>query len=153
MLEKTTGKTLEELTGFNSLKGELNTIRKDTLSKMDVEKQRVEAEMTKVEGDMLNSIAQKRPHLPLYEDLPQGIRNDVLTKAETEFATQINDNRTQIIDEIKKQFSGNTLQRNFGKFNPQSQVDGITGGASNKFSSALGGRNPLGGGGGFGSFL
>ena len=119
---------------------------------MDLEKQRVEQEMTKVEGDMLTTIANKRPSLPLYEDLPQPIRNDVLNKAETEFATQIQANRTQIIDEIKKQFSGNTLQRNFGSFNPQRQVDGITGGASSRFSSALSGGNPLGGG-GFGGFL
>ena len=56
---------------------------------MDIEKQRVDSEMTKVEGDMLNDIAQKRPHLPLYEDLLPLIKNDVLTKAETEFTTQI----------------------------------------------------------------
>jgi len=140
------------LTGFNSLKGELNTVRKDTLSKMDVEKQRVETEMTHVENTMLSDIAKKRPHLPLYEELPQGVKNDVLNKAETEFATQIQANRTQIIDDIKKQFSGNTLQRNFGQFNPQRQVDGITGGASSKFSAILSGGNPLGGG-GIGSFF
>ena len=44
------------------------------------------------------------------------------------------------------------IQNAFGQFNPANQLNGIVGGAGSKFASALGGGNPLGGG-GIGGFL
>ena len=93
--------------------------------------------MNKTEKDMLDKIAKERPHLQLFEDLPTPIQDDVLTKAQTEFATQIADNRKTIIDSITGSFGPKALEGAFGSINPQGKLDSIVGGAGNQFSSKL----------------
>ena len=101
---------------------------------------------------MITAIDNKRPKIQLYDDLPSAAQKDIIVRAQTEFATQIADNRKTIISSITGQFGPSMIQNAFGKFNPTNQLNGLVGGAASKFASALGGGNPLGGG-GIGGFL
>ena len=84
--------------------------------------------------------------------------------AETEFASQLNENKGQIASTITSQFGPAMFKNFFGQINPANQLSGIVGGAGGQFLSKLGlggggagglgglANNLGGGGGGFGGF-
>jgi hypothetical protein len=62
-LEKSQGQPLDDLSGYNSLKGQINTVRKDTLNKMDQERSNIENRMGKTEAQMIAEIDKERPYI------------------------------------------------------------------------------------------
>ena len=144
-LEKITGKSLDDLSGFNTIKGDIDNLKKDSLGKMETEKATIEGAMTTAESDLITKIENDRPKLPLYEDCPVSIRDSLMKKGEKKFASEMAANKDKIVTDITGKFGPAQLQNSMGKFNPSKQLNSIVGGASSTFSKALGG-NPLSGG-------
>lgn len=89
MLEKSKGKPIDEISGFNSLKGEINNVKKNTLGKIDNERNTIITTMNKTQDDMVTKIEKDRPKIELYEELPDPLKKIVRDTAETEFAKQL----------------------------------------------------------------
>lgn len=66
MLEKQQGKPIDEISGFNGMKGQLNGIRKDTLGKIDEQHNNIMTKMNSSQDDMVTKIEKDRPKIELY---------------------------------------------------------------------------------------
>lgn len=151
-LEKSQGKPIDDISGFNSLKGEIATVRKDTLAQMQNESTTIEGQMKKAEDTMIADLTKKEPRIAEYDNLNQKEKDFLIKEADKQLKNQITSSNQGLASHITGQFGPSTIQNAFGKFSPQSKLDSIVGGAGGKFASALGGGNPLGGG-GIGGFL
>lgn len=77
MLEKREGKPIDQISGFNSLKNEINKVKKDTLGRVDSEHNNIMTKMNKTQDDMVTNIEKERPQIPLYEELPDPLKKIV----------------------------------------------------------------------------
>lgn len=158
MLEKQQGKPIDEISGFNSLKNEINNVKKNTLGKIDNERNSIVTKMNKTQDDMVTKIEKERPKIEMYEELPDPVKKIVRDTAETEFAKQLSENKQQIIGMITSQFNVGNMKQIFSQIGPEKQLSNILGGAESKFLSSLGvgggfGNMIGGGSGGFGGFF
>lgn len=159
MLEKQQGKPIDEISGFNSIKNEINNVKSNTLGKIDNERNTIITKMNKTQDDMVTNIEKERPKIEMYEELPDPVKKIVRDTAETQFAKQLSENKQQIIGMITSQFNIGNMKQIFSQIGPEKQLTNILGGAENKFLSSLGVGggfgNLIGGGGsrGFGGFF
>lgn len=157
-LEKQQGKPLDEISGFNTVKAEVGKIRKDTLGRVDSERNALMQKVSNSQDDMITKIEKDRPKIELYEELPDPVKKIVRDTAEKEFAHQLSENKQQIISMITSQFNLGNVQSLLSNLSPEKSLNGIVSGAGGKFLSNLTGGSGIpgigniGGGGGFGGF-
>lgn len=92
-LEKQQGKPLDEISGFNTVKAEVGKIRKDTLGRVDSERNALMQKVSNSQDDMVTKLEKDRPKIELYEELPDPVKKIVRDTAEKEFAHQLSENK------------------------------------------------------------
>lgn len=156
-LERLKGQSINDFSGFNSLQGQIDSVKTQAFQKIEAEKSNVMGELNSKKVGMIAQIDKEKPRIEMYDDLPDPIKSVVRSKAEETFADQISKNKGAIVDSIAKQFNINNLDSLFQKISPESTLNGIVGSASSKLTSALGlggiGNLIGGGSGGLGNML
>lgn len=141
-LERLKGQSINDFSGFNSLQGQISSVKTQALNRIQEEKGVLQGQFTAKKTEMISQIDQQRPRIELYDELPDPVKTVVRNKAEEVFADQIGQNKNAIIDSIGKQFNLNNLEGLFQKISPEATLNGIVGSATSQISNALG----LGGG-------
>lgn len=76
----------------------MESIKGEALQKIDGEKVKLEGAMDTKKTDMVERVEQERPKIPIYEQLPDNVKVFLLKEAETKFAKEIGENKSQIIE-------------------------------------------------------
>lgn len=117
-LEKLKGQSINDFSGFNSLQGQINSVKTQAFQKIETEKNNVFGELNNKKVGMIAQIDSEKPKIEMYDELPDPIKAVVRSKAEETFADQISKNKGAIVDSITKQFNVNNLDTLFQKISP-----------------------------------
>ena len=88
-LEKLKGQSINDFSGFNSLQGQIDSVKTQAFQKIEAEKSNVLGELNNKKVGMIAQIDKEKPRIEMYDDLPDPIKTVVRSKAEETFADQI----------------------------------------------------------------
>jgi hypothetical protein len=138
MLEKAKGQPIEEISGYNQLQGQIDSIQLQAFSKVDAHKEDLVMKMGKRREQMTFKIDSEKPKIPYYDSLLPDVQGVILRQAESHFGDTLASNKEAIAKQIEQEFNPESLLEKFSQFNPDQQLGGLTGQASQFIMNALG---------------
>ena len=80
MVERIKGESIQEFSGYNKLQSSIDSVKDDTLNKLNGKRSQVMGELSSKKNGMLNKIENERPKVPIYEELPDIAKREILKK-------------------------------------------------------------------------
>lgn len=132
MFEKTTESKVDDFVGIGSLKGQFDKLKAESKTKLDGLQKKVLNEADVLADKQKGFIEAQKPSIPMYDRLPQCLKDKVWEDGEKKFGPMIQEEQKKTEDFLKKAMNFEEMKKKFAGELPTEDVGKISSGIESK---------------------
>ena len=149
MFEKTTNKKVDDFVGVGALQSQIDGLKEQSKVKLAGLEKTILSEADVLADKQRAAIDSQKPSIPLYDNLPQCLKDKVFEEAEKKFGAQIQQEQTKTEEGLKNSLNFEELKKKFGGDLPTEEIKNLSSSFEEKIGEVkkaidVAGMDPIG---------